>query len=58
MVCMPLPRPPLHVDVTPSVWDALAMVLGRIATVGTTTVVVAATLLYVWQIGRHRHGKL
>jgi hypothetical protein len=58
MVCMPLPRPPLHVDVTPSVWDVLAMVLGRTATIGTTTVLVAATLLYAWQISRHRHGKL
>jgi hypothetical protein len=56
MVCMPLPPPPLHVDVTPSLWDELAMVLGRIAATGTITVLVAATLLYAWQID-HRHEK-
>ena len=54
MIRMPLPRPPLHVDVTPSFWDVLAMVLGRIAAIGTTTVLVAATLLYAWHIGRRR----
>jgi hypothetical protein len=54
MVCMPLPRPPLHVDVTPSFWDVLALVLGRIAAIGTITVLVAATLLYARQIGHRR----
>jgi hypothetical protein len=54
MVCMPLPRPPLHVDVTPSFWDVLALVLGRIAAIGTTTVLVAATLLRARQIGHRR----
>jgi len=44
MACMPLPRPPLHVDVTPSFWDVLALVLGRIAAIGTATVLVAALL--------------
>jgi hypothetical protein len=53
MVRMPLPRPPLHVDVTPSFWDVLAMALGRIAAIGTVTVLVAA-LLYAWQVGRRR----
>jgi hypothetical protein len=57
MVCMPLPRPPLHVDVTPSFWDVLALVLGRIAAIGTTTVFVAATLLCAWQIGRRLREK-
>jgi hypothetical protein len=50
---MPLPRPPLHVDVTPSFWDVLALVLGRIAAIGTATVLVAA-LLCAWQVGRRR----
>ncbi len=54
---MPLPRPPLHVDVTPSFCDVLAMVLGRIAAIGTTTVLMAAALLYAWQIGRSRREK-
>jgi hypothetical protein len=54
MVCMPLPRPPLHVDVTPSFWDMLALVLGRIAAIGTNTVLVAATLLHARQIGHRR----
>jgi hypothetical protein len=53
MVRMPLPRPPLHVDVTPSFWDVLAMALGRIAAIGTVTVLVAA-LLYAWQVCRRR----
>ena len=57
MVCMPLPRPPLHVDVTPSFCDVLAMVLGMIAAIGTTTVLMAAALLYAWQIGRSRREK-
>jgi hypothetical protein len=57
MVSMPLPRPPLHVDVTPSSWDVLAMVLGRIAAIGTAAVLVAATLLHLWQIGRDRREK-
>ena len=51
---MPLPRPPLHVDVTPSFWDVLALVLGRTAAIGTITVLVAATLLYAGQIGHRR----
>ena len=51
---MPLQRPPLHVDVTPSFWDVLALVLGRIAAIGTITVLVAATLLYARQIGHRR----
>jgi hypothetical protein len=54
MVCMPLQRPPLHVDVTPSFWDVLALVLGRIAAIGTITVLVAATLLHARQIGHRR----
>ena len=51
---MPLPRPPLHVDVTPNFWDVLVVMLGRIAAIGTTTVLVAATVLYAWQVGRRR----
>jgi uncharacterized protein (TIGR03382 family) len=30
------------------------MVLGRIAAIGTTTVLMVAALLYAWQIGRRR----
>jgi hypothetical protein len=56
MVRIPLPRPPLHVDVTPSFWDVLAMVLGRIDAIGTATVLVAA-LVYAWQVGRRRRKK-
>jgi hypothetical protein len=54
MVSMALLRPPLRVDVTPSFCDVLAIVLGRIAAIGTTTVLVAATLLCAWRIGRRR----
>jgi hypothetical protein len=54
MVCMPLPRPPLHVDVTPSFWDVLALVLGWSAAIGTTAVLVAATVLYARQMGGRR----
>jgi hypothetical protein len=51
---MALLRPPLRVDVTPSFCDVLAIVLGRIAAIGTTTVLVAATLLFAWRMDRRR----
>jgi hypothetical protein len=59
MVYMPLPRPPLHVDVTPNVSDQLAMLTGLVAAVGTAVVVVTATLLHLWQISRtHRQNEM
>ena len=57
MVCMPLPRPPLHVDVTPTLRDVLAMVAEVVAAVGTATVLLAAASLYVWQFSRVRRQK-
>jgi len=39
----------------PSLWDVLAMALGKIAAIGTAAVLVTATLLYAWQIDRRRN---
>jgi len=51
---MPLPRPPLHVDVTPSLWDLLANLMGIVAVVGTAAMLIAATMLHLWPISRTR----
>ena len=53
---MSLPRPPLRVDVTPSLWDVLATSMGTVATWGTVTVLVLATLVHAWQISRAGGG--
>ena len=49
---MPLPRPPLHVCVTPSAWDVSVTVTGTLATWGTVAMLLFATLVYAWQIIR------
>ena len=57
MACMPLPRPPLQVCVTPSAWDVAATVMGTLATWGTAAVLLFATLVYAWQIIRLGGGR-
>ena len=54
---MPLPRPPLHVDVTPGIWDTVAAVVGTVATAGTAAVLILASLVYGWQIRRDRRKR-
>lgn len=54
---MPLPRPPLHVDVIPGIWDTVAEVVGRVANAGTTAMLILATLVYGWQIRRNRRKR-
>jgi hypothetical protein len=57
MVCMPLPRPPLHVDVIPGVWDMVAAVVGRVVTAGTAAMLILVALVYSWQIRRDRRKR-
>jgi hypothetical protein len=54
---MPLPRPPLHVDVIPGVWDMVAAVVGRVVTAGTAAMLILVALVYSWQIRRDRRKR-
>lgn len=54
---MPLPRPPLHVDVIPGIWDIVATIVRMVATAGTAAVLILATLVYGWRIRRDRRTR-